>query len=474
MTFASMTVRDAQYAVFTLGYSRDQLLKNCPKAPEGTEPDPSIRRLKAVATHPIGDYAVQPKEATLAAHGVTATHYMDGGSYTVGATQNYSMRATSAVRCFGGEVLVDATVREIIVENGRAVGVRVSNTSAMAAASDKAIVPSTEIRAKNVVCATSVYNLYSKLLPRDLDVVAKFKDPNQRSIRQSHGHVFLFCKIKGDADEIGIPKHNMWYFNGYDLDQAFDEYFANPLEVRPPTVYIGFPCTKDATWKKRFPGTSNCILISDGLYEFFEKYADKPVRNRGDEYMQIKEKLTKHLLDILYEYVPQVKGKVVSFVFEGSVFVFCDACVHNVCRQCGLNTCCSLTDTSIWLQTQEYHHLGTPLTEVTYLASFRGGSYGTKCTPDMFAPINRNWTTNPRTEIPGLYLAGSDAFLPSVTGAMYGGCLGAASVLGHLGTLRLANALLCYLAKRFQQENPKLTFPQAYKKAVQAYCDMAR
>ena len=241
----------------------------------------------------VGDYAVQPKEATLAAHGVTATHYMDGGSYTVGATQNYSMRATSAVRCFGGQVLVDATVREVIVENGRAVGVRVSNTSALTGAGDKNSVPSTEIRAKNIVCATSVYNLYNKMLPQDLPVVKKFQDPKQRSIRQSHGHVFLFCKIKGDPDDLGIPSHNMWYFNGYDLDDAFDKYFANPTEVRPPTVYIGFPCTKDTTWKTRFPGTSNCILISDGLYEYFEKWADKPVRNRGDEYMQIKEKLTK-------------------------------------------------------------------------------------------------------------------------------------------------------------------------------------
>lgn len=56
MKFAAMTVRDAQYAVFTLGYSREQLLNNCPKAPEGPEPNPSIRRLKAVATHPIGKH----------------------------------------------------------------------------------------------------------------------------------------------------------------------------------------------------------------------------------------------------------------------------------------------------------------------------------------------------------------------------------------------------------------------------------
>jgi all-trans-retinol 13,14-reductase len=259
------------------------------------------------------------------------------------------------------------------------VGVRVSNTSALASGAD--VVPMTKIRAKNIVCATSVYNLYNKMLPENLPIVKKFQDPKQRSIRQSHGHIFLFCKIKGDPDELGLPKHNVWYFNGYDMDEAFGKYWANPTEHRPPTAYIGFPCTKDVSWKKRFPGTSSCILISDGLYEWFEKWADKPVRHRGNDYMAFKEKLTKHLLDVLYEFVPQVKGKV------------------------------------------EYHHLGTPLTEVTYLASFCGGSYGTKCTPEMFVPINWNWMTNPRTDVPGLYLAGSDAFLPSVMGAMYGAAL---------------------------------------------------
>jgi all-trans-retinol 13,14-reductase len=74
--------------------------------------------------------------------------------------------------------------------------------------------------------------------------------------------MFVFCKIKGDPDD--LPDHNLWYFNGDELDTAFDEFYANPAEVRPPVVYIGFPCTKDPTWKKRFPGVSNCIVISDG------------------------------------------------------------------------------------------------------------------------------------------------------------------------------------------------------------------
>ena len=65
--FASMTVRNVQYAVFNLGYTVEDLLeRGCPEAPVGPEPDPSLRRLKAVLTHPIGDYAVQPREATMA------------------------------------------------------------------------------------------------------------------------------------------------------------------------------------------------------------------------------------------------------------------------------------------------------------------------------------------------------------------------------------------------------------------------
>lgn len=422
MKYASFTVREVQHAVLKLGFKAEDILaaESLPEVPDGPDPDSAIRKLKGILCHPIGDYAVQPREATMAAHGVTMAHYMDGAAYTVGATQKISVHLTSAVRNFGGEVFVDATVLGIIMEGGRAVGVQVCKTSSLEEVTAPVV---TEIRAKNIVCATSVYNLYKKFLPQDLPIVKKFANPLERSVRQSNGHVFLFCKLKGDATELGLPTHNLWYFNNYDLDTAFDEYFADPAGVRPPTVYIGFPCTKDTTWKRRFPGVSNCILISDGLYEWFEKWADEPNRHRGGDYMAFKEKLSRHLLDILYESVPQVRGKV------------------------------------------EFHHLGTPLTEVTYLGSWLGGSYGTKCTTEMFAPLNHKWTTTPYTEIDGLYLAGSDAFLPSVVGAMYGGCLGACAVLGKVGTIQLAMAILGHTATNIRKEHPSMSYLKSYKVA---------
>ena len=61
MKYASYTVRDVQYAVFNLDMTPNEILVGCPKAPPGVEPDPVLRRIKAVLTHPIGDYAVQPR-----------------------------------------------------------------------------------------------------------------------------------------------------------------------------------------------------------------------------------------------------------------------------------------------------------------------------------------------------------------------------------------------------------------------------
>lgn len=154
-------------------------------------------------------------QATFAAQGITMAHYAEGASYTVGPTNNISIRLSSMVREMGGEVFCDATVEEIIIEGKRALGVKVRNTSA----GENGHI--TEIRARNIVCATSVFNLHNKLLPSDHSSVKEFSSiPEKRTITPSNGHVFLFVKIKGDATELQLPRHNLWYFNSYDMDEG--------------------------------------------------------------------------------------------------------------------------------------------------------------------------------------------------------------------------------------------------------------
>ena len=72
---------------------------------------------------------------------------------------------------------------------------------------------------------------------------------------------------------------------------------------------------------------------------------------------------------------------------------------------------------------------GTPLTDMSYLHSYRGGSYGTRCNLQFSSRESSRWIMRADTEVDGLYMAGQDAWLPSIAGAMYGGLLGAIKVI---------------------------------------------
>ena len=75
-----------------------------------------------------------------------------------------------------------------------------------------------------------------------------------------------------------------------------------------------------------------------------------------------------------------------------------------------------------------WYELGTPISDATFLHSYRGGSYGTRCNLDYFSKSSMRWIMRGDTEIDGLYMAGQDAWTPAVAGAMYGGLLGSLKV----------------------------------------------
>ena len=120
-------------------------------------------------------------------------------------------------------------------------------------------------------------------------------------------------------------------------------------------------------------------------------------------------------------------------------------------------------------------HFATPLTEETWLNAYRGGTYTTLCTPDMFATQNLKWTspTIPNAaddDIPSnLYVTGASSFFPGLTGAMYGGCLTTCNILGYYQTAILGYRILHHMTKRIQEDNPKLTYIQAFRIAIHKF-----
>lgn len=92
-------------------------------------------------------------------------HYSNGASYTQGPTSNISMNVTSMVREFGGEVFINASVVEIILNHeNKAIGVKVCNTSDLIQQSsssssvEQSNLTITSIYAKNI--GILFYNIY--------------------------------------------------------------------------------------------------------------------------------------------------------------------------------------------------------------------------------------------------------------------------------------------------------------------------
>ena len=86
----------------------------------------------------------------------------------------------------------------------------------------------------------------------------------------------------------------------------------------------------------------------------------------------------------------------------------------------------------------DYYELSTPLSTDWFCRYPRGEIYGLDHDPQRF---EQDWL-KPKTDIPGLYLAGQDVMTCGVVGAMMGGFLAAVQLGGLKGWLLARKMLL--------------------------------
>ena len=80
--------------------------------------------LSGVLTYLYGDYGVTPTRAPWFLHALVSTHYDGGSFFPTGGSASIAKTIVSAITSRGGHVFVRSPVDEIVIENGRAVGVR--------------------------------------------------------------------------------------------------------------------------------------------------------------------------------------------------------------------------------------------------------------------------------------------------------------------------------------------------------------
>lgn len=325
-------------------------------------------RLIAVLTAQLGDYGLPPADSSFAMHALVASHYFRGGYYPVGGSGVIAESIIPVIEQAGGTILVSAEVAEVVLEGDRAVGVRM-------AADDEVI------RAPIVISDAGATTTFGRLLPHEVAQRAGLLD-DLAQVGPSLAHLCLYLGFESPAEDLELPKHNLWIYPGDDVEGAFRASRTDP-QAPFPVLYVSFPSAKDPDFALRHPGRATVEIIAPAPYEWFEPWADSRWKHRPEQYNEFKDGLATRMFEGLYAQLPHLRGEVA------------------------------------------FQEISTPLSTAHFAGYERGELYGLEHTPARFA----EGSLKPTTPIRGLYLTGQDIVTCGVAGAMFGGVLTATTVL---------------------------------------------
>jgi len=328
----------------------------------------SNQKLIAVLTGQWGDIGLPPADSAFAVHATVAQHYLHGGFYPVGGASRIAETIIPVIRESGGEVFTYADVDRIRVGKRGVEGVRMADEH--------------DINARCVISNAGVFNTFERLLAPE--VSERFGYTGRlRGVRRSMASICLYIGLEETAESLGLPKTNYWIYPGEHYERDLAAFLDDP-SAELPLAYISFPSAKDPDFQRRCPGRATIEIVAPAPHAWFEAWQDSTWGKRGEDYEALKEQLSQRLLAKLYEHFPHLEGRI------------------------------------------DYYELSTTLSTDWFCRYPEGEIYGLDHDPQR---LQQDWL-RPKTEIPGLYLAGQDVLSCGVVGAMIGGFLAAVKAGG--------------------------------------------
>ncbi len=201
------------------------------------------QKARAVILAQSGAYAVAPSRAPVVLHAGMLDHYLRGAYYPKGGGQVLPAHLVDVVRAYGGEVRLRTRVERILVEDGRAAGVRLTTGE--------------ELRAPVVISNADVKRTMLDLLGREHLSAAAVK-----RIESYRMALPVFCVYLGlDTDlRARMPNTNYWYSDSFDVEQAYQDCYAGRMPAAPP-LFITTASVKDPTTGRIAPPGHSSIEI---------------------------------------------------------------------------------------------------------------------------------------------------------------------------------------------------------------------
>lgn len=320
--------------------------------------------LRAVLCAQLGDYGLPPSQSSFVIHAAVVGHYLGGAWFPIGGAAEIARTIEPVITRAGGQIYVNADVAEVMVDAGKTTGVRMADGR--------------ELRAPIVISDAGVRLTYDRLVPGGAPPALR---EGLRQVPGSAAHACLYVGLAHTDAELGLTGTNLWIYPDRNFERGIQRYLESE-DAPLPLVYVSFPSAKDPSWQSRHPGKATIDIVTLAPWERYAQWDGTRWRKRGADYDAAKARLSERLLDVLYQHVPSVRGKV------------------------------------------DFHELSTPLTTKHFAAHPRGELYGLDHTPERYRlPLRA------QTHVSGLYLTGADLVSAGVAGALFGGVLTTTAVL---------------------------------------------
>jgi all-trans-retinol 13,14-reductase len=277
-------------------------------------------KLAAVLSAQWGTYGGKPKEASFAVHATIMGHYLEGAAYPVGGAATIARGLVPVIEAAGGSARAGTPVSEILLEDGKAVGVRTRSGE--------------EINAPFIVSAIGAGETVKHLLPEEIREqhwareIATFKP--------SVCHFEVFLGFEGDIARHGATRSNHWFYENWDTnDGIWTAADGEPI----PMMFVSFPSLKDPAHD---PGpsskhTGEMLVLAD--WSSVAEFAAGGAEERADKWEAFKQSIESKMMGLFVEKFPALAPLVV------------------------------------------YRELGTPLATASFTGHEKGGFYGVETTP---------------------------------------------------------------------------------------------
>jgi all-trans-retinol 13,14-reductase len=342
----------------------------------------SAQATAALTAH-SGAYCCPPQRAPVAVHASFLENYVGNGAwFPRGGGQVLAAHLIDVIRGHGGTVRTRATVERILIESGRAVGVRLQDGES--------------IRAGAVVSGADIKRTYLEMVGRE-----HLRRSTVRRVgrwKMASPFVNLYLGVEVDLRE-RMPNTNYYYGPTVkDTNWLFDEivdggsrprseWLADMTQHMPAFVHCS--TVKDPENPHVAPAGCSALEVMTAVPpagELWSRRLDGTGYRRDPEYLELKEQLEATLLQRAEAAIPAIKGRVA------------------------------------------WQELSTPLTHERYTRSSGGATYGLEPNTRQFGPFRPGC----RTEIAGLYLAGAAlAWGPGIEGSMLSGIHAAGALLSR-------------------------------------------